>query len=307
MEKKLDFTPLDRAAQALACPCLENEPLAPYTTFKIGGPVDRLLTIETLAQLRGVLAALGQGGLPWLVLGNGSDLLVSDQGVEGAVLRLAGAFKRLRLLPDGKTLQAGAAVGLATACSFARDRGLSGLEFAWGIPGSVGGAAYMNAGAYGGEMRDVAVKVRHCTPAGETGEAVGPALGFAYRKSRYTGTRDVITFVEFALAPGSPEAVSARMEELMARRKEKQPYGMPSAGSVFKRPQNGYAAALIDQCGLKGRRVGGAQVSEKHAGFIVNTGGATCRDVLALIGIIQETVLAQTGTRLECEVKHIGR
>ena len=155
-------------------------------------------------------------------------------------------------------------------------------------------------------MKDVVERVRHLTPAGEEGEAAGEALQFAYRKSRYTGGRDIITFVEYRLAPGDPAQISAQMEDLMARRKSKQPYDMPSAGSVFKRPEGYYAAALIEECGLKGRRVGGAQVSEKHAGFIVNTGGATCQDVLGLIKEIQREVFAQKGVRLETEVRVTG-
>mgnify|MGYP003266935968 FL=1 len=195
---------------------------------------------------------------------------------------------------------------MASVCAFARERGLSGLEFAWGIPGSAGGAAYMDAGAYGGEMKDVVERVCHLTPQGEEGSARGEELQFSYRRSRYTGGREIITFVEYRLQPGDPAQIAAKMEELMARRKEKQPYDMPSAGSVFKRPQGAFAAALIEECGLKGRRVGGAQVSEKHAGFIVNTGGATCADVLALIRQIQEEVYEKRGIRLETEVRVTG-
>ena len=195
---------------------------------------------------------------------------------------------------------------MAAVCAFAREQGLTGLEFAWGIPGSVGGAAYMDAGAYGGEMRDVVERVLHVTPEGEESSASGEELEFAYRHSRYTGTRDVITGVEFRLEPGDPAQIAAKMEELMGRRKEKQPYDMPSAGSVFKRPQGAFAAALIEECGLKGRSVGGAQVSPKHAGFIVNTGGATCQDVLDLVGQVQEEVYEKKGIRLEMEVRVTG-
>ena len=191
-------------------------------------------------------------------------------------------------------------------CAFARDRGLSGLEFAWGIPGSIGGAAYMDAGAYGGEMKDVVVKVRHLTPDGREGEAQGEDLAFGYRKSRYVGSGEIITQVEFQLEPGDPAAIAGKMEELMGRRKDKQPYDMPSAGSVFKRPEGHFAGTLIEQAGLKGRSVGGAQVSPKHAGFIVNTGGATCQDVLDLIALIQKTVQEKFGVALEPEVRVTG-
>lgn len=303
---KSDYTLLDQTAQALGCPLRVDEPMARHTTFQIGGPADRFLTVENAAQLQGLLSCLRQAGIPYLVLGKGSNLLVSDKGIRGAVLHLGGDFKKVEVLPDGRTLRAGAGAPLASVCALARERSLTGLEFAWGIPGSVGGGAYMDAGAYGGEMRDVVSRVLHLGPDGAPGEARGEELCFGYRKSRYTGGEDIITAVEFTLQPGDPAAIAGKMEELMGRRKDKQPYDMPSAGSVFKRPQNGFAAALIEQCGLKGRRVGGAQVSEKHAGFIVNTGGATCQDVLGLIAVIQKTVEEQTGTCLECEVRVTG-
>lgn len=303
---KPDYTLLDQTAQALGCPLRVDEPMARHTTFQIGGPADRFLTVENAAQLQGLLSCLRQAGIPYLVLGKGSNLLVSDKGIRGAVLHLGGDFKKVEVLPDGRTLRAGAGAPLASVCALARERSLTGLEFAWGIPGSVGGGAYMDAGAYGGEMRDVVSRVLHLGPDGAPGEARGEELCFGYRKSRYTGGEDIITAVEFTLQPGDPAAIAGKMEELMARRKDKQPYDMPSAGSVFKRPQNGFAAALIEQCGLKGRRVGGAQVSEKHAGFIVNTGGATCQDVLGLIEEIQREVFAQKGVRLETEVRVTG-
>ena len=303
---KPDYTLLDQTAQALGCPLRVDEPMARHTTFQIGGPADRFLTVENAAQLQGLLSCLRQAGIPYLVLGKGSNLLVSDKGIRGAVLHLGGDFKKVEALPDGRTLRAGAGAPLASVCALARERSLTGLEFAWGIPGSVGGGAYMDAGAYGGEMRDVVSRVLHLGPDGAPGEARGEELCFGYRKSRYTGGEDIITAVEFTLQPGDPAAIAGKMEELMGRRKDKQPYDMPSAGSVFKRPQNGFAAALIEQCGLKGRRVGGAQVSEKHAGFIVNTGGATCQDVLELISVIRKTVEEQTGTCLECEVRVTG-
>lgn len=288
----------------------ENAPMSRYTTLRLGGPADVLVQIASVEQLSSAYAAARDAGAEVRVLGNGSNLLIRDGGVRGLVLQLGELFSEVSdpvPLPDGRvalTAQGGAT--LQKLCNAAADHALSGLEFASGIPGTVGGAAYMNAGAYGGEMKDVVERVRHLTPAGEEGEAAGEALQFAYRKSRYTGGRDIITFVEYRLAPGDPAQISAQMEDLMARRKSKQPYDMPSAGSVFKRPEGYYAAALIEECGLKGRRVGGAQVSEKHAGFIVNTGGATCQDVLGLIGEIQREVFAQKGVRLETEVRVTG-
>lgn len=302
---ELSYTLLDQTAQALGCTCVAQEPMSRHTTFQIGGPADRFVIVETLPQLKGLLKALGKSGLPYMILGKGSNLLVSDKGIRGAVLALSGDFKRVEALPNG-VVRAGAAASLAAVCAFARDRGLTGLEFAWGIPGSVGGAAYMDAGAYGGEMRDVVDRVYHLTWDGREGSAAGEDLQFDYRKSRYTGGRDIITFVEYRLHPGDPAQIGAQMEDLMNRRKSKQPYDMPSAGSVFKRPKDGYAAALIEECGLKGCRSGGAQVSEKHAGFIVNTGGASCADVLALIREIQKVVFEKRGIRLETEVRMTG-
>lgn len=301
-----DYTLLDRIAEEADCPFRKDEPMALHTTFRIGGPADRFITVKTVSQLLKILDAFKQGGTPWLMLGNGSDLLVSDDGIRGAVICLEGEFKQIQLLADGCTLRAGAAASLASVCSFARDHALTGLEFAWGIPGSVGGAVYMNAGAYGGEMKDVVKKVCYAAFPGSMEEAMGEELGFSYRKSRYTGKRDVILFAEYGLARGNQMEISREMEELMSRRKEKQPYDMPSAGSVFKRPQKGYAAALIEQCGLKGERIGGAQISPKHAGFIVNTGGATCADVLSLMEKIQKTVERETGILLEPEIRVTG-
>ena len=302
----LDYSELDRAVGEIGCACLIDEPMSRHTTFRIGGPADRFLTVESREQLAGLLPALESEKIPWLLLGNGSNLLVSDKGIRGAVLTLGGEFAELALLPDGKIVRAGAAVMLSSLCAFARDNGLSGLEFAWGIPGSVGGAAYMNAGAYGGEMKDVLQSVTHMTPGGEIVTLPAAELELSYRHSRYSGKRDVILWAEYLLEPGEKSDIAGKMDDLIGRRKEKQPYDMPSAGSVFKRPAGGYAAALIDECGLKGKQVGGAQVSPKHAGFIVNTGGATCEDVLALISEIQKTVKEQTGILLEREVCVVG-
>lgn len=302
----MDYEAFDRVMENERCRCLCDEPMSAHTTFRIGGPADRLVTVETQEQLSAVLRCVRSEDIPCLILGRGSNLLVSDKGIRGVVLQLGGAFKDITLPEDGCSISAGAAVSLRSLCDFACEHGLSGLEFAFGIPGSVGGAVYMDAGAYGGEMRDVVRCVTHMTPEGELVTLPNEALGFDYRKSRYTGGQDVIVAVEYELRPGEPAAIREKMAELLNRRREKQPYDMPSAGSVFKRPKVGYAAAMIEECGLKGRRVGGAQVSEKHSGFIVNLGGATCGDVLELIEIVQREVFQQTGTKLEREVRVIG-
>lgn len=301
-----DYTRLDEAARKAGCGVLRDEPMSGHTTFRIGGPADRFITVSNVRQLSAVLRALEEGDIPRLVVGNGSDLLVSDRGIRGAVLCLTGDFEEVKLLSDGRTVRAGAGAPISVVCAFAGDRGLTGLEFAWGIPGSTGGAVYMNAGAYGGEMKDVVGSVVHMAPDGEIVPVAGEQMGFAYRRSRYTGGRDVILYADLVLRQGDRMLVWGKMEELLARRRAKQPLDMPSAGSVFKRPGDGYAAELIEGCGLKGRSVGGARVSDRHAGFIVNTGGATCSDVLTLINIIQETVYEKTGIKLEREVLLAG-
>lgn len=296
---------LARAALAAGCEVRRDEPMRLHTTFKIGGPADLFLTVRNREALRAAYRAAFELGVPVLPLGNGSNLLVSDAGIRGAAVLLAGEFRSVS--PEGETgVECGAGATLAAACALARDRSLTGLEFAWGIPGAAGGAAFMNAGAYGGEIKNVLVRCTHMTKEGEIGTAEGSGLHFGYRHSVYMENGATILSMAFQLARGDREQITARMDDLYARRKSKQPLELPSAGSVFKRPEGHFAGTLIESCGLKGRRVGGAMVSEKHAGFIVNVGGATCADVLALIQIIQQTVLEQTGVSLECEVKAIG-
>lgn len=311
MSTQRDYRELDRltaelGSGELCCESLQDEPLCRHTTFQIGGPADRLITVESEEQLSRILRELKRLELPYFVLGRGSDLLVGDKGYPGVALKLDNFFASAGLMEDGESVSAGAGISLGGLCVFARDEGLTGLEFAWGIPGSVGGAVYMNAGAYGGEMKDVVTRVWHMDEEGRLGAYTGEELNFGYRKSAYMSGDKVITRAEFRLARGRTEDIAAKMNELKARRLEKQPYDMPSAGSTFKRPKNGYAAALIEQCGLKGKRIGGAQVSEKHAGFVVNTGGATCGDVLRLMDLIRETVLQKTGVELEPEVRFLG-
>lgn len=302
----LKYKELDELTAELGCQSLADEPLAQYTTFKIGGPADRIITVETMGQLAKVRKALTRLELPSFVLGRGSNLLVGDRGYPGVVLKLEGVFQGGGVMDDGMTLHQGAGTSLGATSVWAYECGLTGLEFARGIPGTLGGAVYMNAGAYGGEMKDVVTAVQYMDADGVPGQLSGEELDFSYRHSAFTGTDKVITYVYLRLERGDPQAIKAKMKELTAKRQEKQPIDMFSAGSTFKRPATGYAAALIEQCGLKGRQVGGAQVSPKHAGFVVNTGGATCRDVLELMDIVRETVLRETGVELEPEVRVIG-
>ncbi len=292
--------------EAIGCEVKADEPMKQHTSFKIGGAADWFVTVHDERQLREVLALARREEIPVFVLGNGSNLLVSDKGIRGIVLRLGGAFCDIGLNSDG-TIHCGAGAQLSKLCAFALERSLTGLEFAWGIPGSCGGAALMDAGAYGGEMKDVVISCEHiCLATGESGRFAGDELDFAYRHSVYSGGGYVITALNLRLEKGDKETIRAKMDELMGRRKDKQPLEYPSAGSIFKRPAGYFAGGLIEQCGLKGAQTGGAQVSPKHAGFIVNVGGATCEDVLTLIGDIQHKVKEETGVDLECEVRKTG-
>lgn len=283
---------------------LRDEPMSKFTTFRIGGAARRMARVKNRAELAALLALAEEGGFPYLLLGNGSNLLVSDDGIDRLVIH-TGALDRMELV-GGDTLYAEAGVSLARLAVFARKNSLTGLEFAHGIPGSLGGAVCMNAGAYGGEMCQVVTEVTAWLPG--KGEYTMPAeeLALSYRRSYFSDHEGAVLGARLKLARGDENAIRAQMEELIRRRREKQPLEYPSAGSTFKRPEGHFAGALIERCGLKGVSVGGAQVSEKHAGFIINTGGATCADVLGLIGKVRAAVLEQTGVELEPEIKMIG-
>ena len=299
-----DYSVLDAALKAADIHYMENEPMCHHTTFKIGGAADRFIILENSHALQTVLRLLKETGIPYMVLGNGSNMLVPDEGLRGAVLSLQGEFKKITLQEERKIV-CGSGAMLATLCNFARNNSLSGLEFAWGIPGAVGGALYMNAGAYGGEMQQVTTRVFYVDEDGKQGVFSGEELQFGYRKSVFMNRKAVIVKAEFELQHGVEAEITALMDDLMQRRKSKQPVELPSAGSVFKRPEGHFAGALIEQCSLKGYTVGGACVSEKHAGFIVNVDHATCADVEALIEYIQDVVMQQTGVMLEPEVRRV--
>lgn len=283
---------------------LENESMKLHTSFRIGGEARCFVLAENTAEVQKVITFCNNHNEKLYIVGNGSNLLVSDDGVDAVVLKLCGEFEEIKLI-DETTIEAGAGVNLAALCKFAFAHSLTGLEFAFGIPGSVGGAAYMNAGAYGGEMKDVVEKCFHVTSDGDTGSLAADELDFAYRKSAYTSNGFVITKVAFRLEKGDKTAIKEKMDDLLNRRVTKQPLEYPSAGSVFRRPEGYFAGALIEQSGLKGKTVGGAQVSEKHAGFIINVGDATCRDVKELVSFCQATVQEKFGVSLETEIKII--
>ena len=279
----------------------ESEPMSCHVSFRLGGPAAAMAFPTDAEQVAALLDFCDREGLKPLILGAGTNVLPPDEGLNTLVICLLGGLMELRRL-DGNRMEAGAGVTMARAAVFACEQGLAGLEFAHGIPGSVGGGIYMNAGAYGGEMSQVAVETTVLRNGKEL-VLTGQAQGFAYRTSAFQQQGDVILKTVFQLSPEEPAVIRERMTDLAARRRASQPLSLPSAGSTFKRPQGGYAAALIDEAGLKGLRVGGACVSEKHAGFVVNDGGATCADVLALIAEIQKRVFERSGIRLEPEVR----
>ena len=290
----------------MAFPTLEilpGEPLSRHCSFRIGGRCVGLLLPRTVEEIGGALRALQDMGDEPLLIGNGTNLLVTDEPVDRIVI---GTERLLQIERDGDTgVFALAGVPLSRLAAQAAEWGLSGLEFAHGIPGTLGGAVVMNAGAYGGEMKDVAESTMFMDEQGELGAFHGEEHGFGYRQSAFSSGGKTVLGCRLELRPGEPEAIRAQMAELMERRKASQPLDKPSAGSTFKRPKTGYAAALIDQAGLKGYRVGDAAVSEKHAGFVVNLGAARFDDVLAVMEHVQSEVLRQFGVELEPEVKII--
>ncbi len=284
---------------------IKDEPMSKHTSFKIGGPADIYVCPKSVEELTSLLKIGKTANVPITLVGNGSNLLVSDNGIEGLVVSCLKMKKIALLSQDEIFAQAGAS--LTAVCLFAQKHGLAGMEFAYGIPGSVGGAVYMNAGAYGGEMKDIVKKVQSLDENLNLVERTLEELGLGYRESVYKSNGEIITGVTLKLKKGDSEEISKEMETLMNKRHTSQPLDYASAGSTFKRPEGYYAAALIDECGLKGLSVGDAQVSEKHAGFVINKGNATCRDVLKLIEKIKDTVYTQKDVKLDTEVIFVGR
>lgn len=280
-----------------------EEPLRAHTTFAIGGPAELLVLPTTEEQVRSVVALCREHEVPWRVLGLGSNVLAADEGVRGVVLKLAENFARIDVRADGGVITAQAGASNASVAEAACAAGLAGYEFASGIPGTVGGAAVMNAGAYDGEFKDVAREVRCLTPEGNIVDVSADEAAWSYRHSMMMERGYVVLGVTLQLVADDSADIRARMEDLAARRAEKQPLEMPSAGSTFKRPQGYFAGKLIQDAGLRGYQVGGAQVSTKHTGFVVNAGGATAADVLQLIADVQKRVFETQGVHLEPEVR----
>lgn len=284
---------------------LEEEPMSRHTSFRIGGPARRMAFPVSGAQMVLLMSFAEECGARPLVIGRGTNLLCPDEGLDRLVVETSG-LSRLEAGPEPDTVLAEAGVSLARLGDFAGRAGLAGLEFAHGIPGSVGGGVCMNAGAYGGEMKQVVCGVSVLFPEEGVRFLSGEEMTFGYRRSLLTDRPEaVVLHALFRLTPGDPEAIRERMRDLAQRRRASQPLEWPSAGSTFKRPEGYFAGTLIDQCGLKGLTVGGAQVSEKHAGFVINRGGASCADVVELIAEIRRRVLDRTGVQLEPEVKII--
>ena len=306
----LDVAAKERLAalcQLEKIPVLWDEPMKNHTSFKIGGPAAALCAPKDRQQLRELVGFVQREGVDSWYIGNGSNLLVSDAGLNGIAILLDSSFDG-EIELDGTVLLAPAGKKLSAVCAAACAAGLTGLEFAYGIPGSVGGAVYMNAGAYGGEMKDRLLWVEYLAPTGEIVRLEQEQLSLSYRHSRFMeeGMQgSCIVRAAFGLQRGEKAAIQSEMDRILNQRRQKQPLEYPSAGSTFKRPQGAFAAQLIDKCGLKGFTVGGAQVSEKHAGFVINTGKATCADVLELTRQVRECVKEKTGYLLELEVRQL--
>jgi len=275
-----------------------------YTTMKVGGKADYMVLADSIENIQKCVSHLSSLNVPFLIMGNGSNLVFTDNGYHGVIIRIGPAISKTEV--DGEIITAEAGALLSSVANLAMENSLTGLEFAFGIPGTIGGAAYMNAGAYDGEMKQVIIESLCIDKEGRYITLRGDEHNFSYRHSRMQDEDLICLKVKLKLNRGNKEEIKAKMAELSARRREKQPLTYPSAGSIFKRPPGAFAGKLIDDCGLRGYRIGGAQVSDKHCGFIINTGNATASDVLALIKHVQETVYKNFGKLLELEVKIIG-
>ena len=285
----------------LGCECRENEPLKSHTTFKIGGNAEAVVFINSGESLKEILRFLKINNVRCFVIGKGSNILADDSGFDGVILKIGKDFSEIKLIGDSG-IYCTAGVSLSEVCRFALDNSLAGLEFAYGIPGTAGGGLYMNAGAYGGELKDVIKSAHYIDSNGAIKEIIAEDMELSYRTSIFAQNKDmIITDMTFSLQKGDKAEIKAKMDELMDKRRTKQPLEYPSAGSTFKRPAGSYASLLIEQCGLKGLTVGGAQVSEKHSGFVINKGCATFDDVMKLTKKVQDIVFEKTGFKLELE------
>ena len=278
---------------------LKDESLKKHTTFKVGGKADFVVSPSNLSVLSKLIKYLNENGIKYYFLGNGSNVIFNDQGFKGVIIKSQG-FNDCSF--DGTKAYFGAGVSMTYAAKLCGEKGLSGIEVCYGIPGNIGGGIFMNAGAYGGEISQNIVYVKYLDENGDPQTICKADCNFGYRHSCFMGKKRFILGAEFELTPKPKDEIISFMEDIMKRRIEKQPLDKPSAGSSFKRPEGYFAAALIDECGLKGKSIGGASVSEKHAGFIVNNGGATCRDIVRLADLVSDTVYKEKGVRIEKEM-----
>ncbi len=281
-----------------------QEPMTLHTSFKIGGPADLFFKPQSIEDLTAMIDLCQKSSIPFYIMGNGSNLLVGDQGYRGVIIQVYRNLSSFSI--EGNTVEAEAGILLSKLANRVHDAGLEGFEFASGIPGTLGGAVYMNAGAYGGEMKDIIVSAKVLTQGGDVKTLSNEALELGYRHSALMNEGDIVLSTKMVLVPGEQKVIRAKMDELNFRRKDKQPIEKPSAGSTFKRPVGYYAGKLIMDAGLRGYQLGGARVSDKHCGFVINTGNATSKDVMALIQHIQREVKNQFGVDLEPEVRMIG-
>lgn len=286
----------------IKCDYAVDEPMSKHTTFKIGGNAKVVAYPSSEEQISQIVKFTKENEIRLLTVGNGSNLLVADEGIDACVMILDDHFAGIKLIDD-ETIFALSGTLLIKVCRFAYENGLSGLEFAYGIPGSCGGGAFMNAGAYGGEMKDVMFKCSHIDQNGDRGFLEGDDMRLGYRHSAYYDNGCIITGVYLKLKKADKAEIKSKMDDFMSRRREKQPLEYPSAGSTFKRPEGYFAGTLIEECNLKGKRVGGAEVSEKHAGFVINKGNATCKDVLDLCELVSDTIKKEKGVSLEMEIR----
>ncbi len=290
-----------RKATEIGCKASKNENLCDHISFKVGGPCPLLIEPKNEEQLTEVLKFIKGKNAPFIILGNGTNVLVPDEGIEKIVIKIGDEMTKLTLEGDD-TICCCAGTKVVTLCKFALENSLSGLEFAYGIPGTCGGAVFMNAGAYGGEVKDVITEITYLTPNLELRTMNVNEAMFSYRHSAFKKNGCIVVSAKFKLKKAPQEKIKEAMNDFLSRRKDKQPLEYPSAGSTFKRPEGYFAGALIEQCGFKGKSIGGAQISDKHAGFLINKNNATAKDILELIKLTQETVKKETGVTLEPEV-----
>lgn len=286
---------------ALGCKALKNERLSNHISFKVGGPCPLLIEPKNENQLRSILKEIRKENVPFAVLGNGTNVLVPDEGIDRVIVKIGDEMTKLSLEGED-VISCSAGTKVVTLCKFALENSLSGLEFAYGIPGTCGGAVFMNAGAYGGEVKDVLSEITYLTPELELKTMPAEEAELSYRHSVFKENGCIVVSAKFKLKKAPKEEIKNAMTDFLSRRKDKQPLEYPSAGSTFKRPEGYFAGALIEQCGFKGKTLGGAQISEKHAGFLINKNGATAKDILDLITLTRETVKKETGVTLEPEV-----